>query len=492
MAHGAIAVGFFTIAVPLAFGAEVTSAFWAIEGLVLVWYGVSQRTVLPYAAGLLLQLAAGVYFLNEPHAGAALAVLNAMYVGCAVIAACGATTAWLTRKSADAQWLSKPNRDAFAVLSGLWALGWWLAANFADIDKFAPPRHEMALYVGVLVVTAWALTAFAIGLAWNAARYAALALAAVAVLPGLYDEAWYGDGRRHALHDTMLFALPAAFVTLYLCLKRNERANATALLRAAHVYAVLVLSAVVLREALWIARELAPHVSLWRLIAWQLVPTAAVFAVLHLDRHDVWPLSAQRKPYLFTAAPMLLAVAGLAALAANLSHAGGGTGLPYLPIASFFDIAQIAVIAALVAWFARMRSLEQHQLAALAQMVPGALAFIWLSAMAMRLAHHWAGVPFEAAALLSSGAAQSILSLAWTAIALTLMISASRKVMRQRWFLGFALLGIVGAKFMLIDVVNKGTVTWTLSLIGVALLILAASYFSPAPPRAERAAAQVT
>jgi uncharacterized membrane protein len=63
------------------------------------------------------------------------------------------------------------------------------------------------------------------------------------------------------------------------------------------------------------------------------------------------------------------------------------------------------------------------------------------------------------------------------------MIGATRKVLRGRWFLGFALLGVVGAKFILIDIVNKGTVTWTLSLIGVALLILAASYFSPAPPR---------
>ena len=30
-----------------------------------------------------------------------------------------------------------------------------------------------------------------------------------------------------------------------------------------------------------------------------------------------------------------------------------------------------------------------------------------------------------------------------------------------------------------------GTVTWTLTLIGVALLVLAASYFAPLPPRAE-------
>ena len=36
-AHAAIAVTLYTLAVPLAFGAQVTSAFWAIEGLLLAW-----------------------------------------------------------------------------------------------------------------------------------------------------------------------------------------------------------------------------------------------------------------------------------------------------------------------------------------------------------------------------------------------------------------------------------------------------------------------
>ena len=104
--------------------------------------------------------------------------------------------------------------------------------------------------------------------------------------------------------------------------------------------------------------------------------------------------------------------------------------------------------------------------------------------MAMRLAHHWGGVAFEADALIQSGFAQSILSLLWTALALAVMIRASNKRLRSEWFVGFGLLGVVGAKFVLIDVINKGTVTWTLSLIGVGLLILTASYFSPAPPKA--------
>ena len=49
----------------------------------------------------------------------------------------------------------------------------------------------------------------------------------------------------------------------------------------------------------------------------------------------------------------------------------------------------------------------------------------------------------------------------------------------------FALLAVVGGKLLLFDASGRGTVTWTLTLIGVALLVLAASYFAPLPPRAE-------
>jgi uncharacterized membrane protein len=66
------------------------------------------------------------------------------------------------------------------------------------------------------------------------------------------------------------------------------------------------------------------------------------------------------------------------------------------------------------------------------------------------------------------------------------MITASRRARREVWFGGFGLLGIVGAKLLLFDATGRGTLTWTGTLIGVALLVLAASYFAPMPPKAEQ------
>jgi uncharacterized membrane protein len=246
-----------------------------------------------------------------------------------------------------------------------------------------------------------------------------------------------------------------------------------------------------LREAFWVARELAPGVTLWPLLAWMLVPALLTFAIVLLDRSKTWPLVTQRVAYVSAVAPVLLAVAALAALYANVSHSGAAAGMRYLPVASFFDMAQLAVLFALYAWLRSAQPPLTADAGLVVRGVAAVLAFIWLSAVVMRVAHHWGDVPFTMPALLKSGLAQSMLSVVWTATALTLMIGATRQVARTRWFVGFALLGVVGAKFVLVDVINKGTVTWTLSLIGVGLLILAASYFSPAPPRARSAAPSV-
>jgi uncharacterized membrane protein len=111
------------------------------------------------------------------------------------------------------------------------------------------------------------------------------------------------------------------------------------------------------------------------------------------------------------------------------------------------------------------------------------IAFLWISAEAARLTHHWGGVPFDAQYLLASFMLQAGLSLLWTSIAMGVMVYASREGKRTLWFNGFGLLAIVGVKLMMVDLTNKGTVLWTVSLIGIALLIIAASYFSPAPPK---------
>ena len=106
-----------------------------------------------------------------------------------------------------------------------------------------------------------------------------------------------------------------------------------------------------------------------------------------------------------------------------------------------------------------------------------------LSAGAARTVHHWLGVPFVWDRLVDSVALQASWSILWTLLALGLMIHATRRGLRTLWFAGFGLLGVVGLKLMLVDTAHVNTLGRTVSLLGVALLVIAASYFAPTPPR---------
>jgi uncharacterized membrane protein len=66
----ALGVGFLTLAIPLAASAQWTAAAWALEGLALVWVGLRQQRVLPFAAGLLLHLLGAFSLLHALERGA--------------------------------------------------------------------------------------------------------------------------------------------------------------------------------------------------------------------------------------------------------------------------------------------------------------------------------------------------------------------------------------------------------------------------------------
>ena len=206
-------------------------------------------------------------------------------------------------------------------------------------------------------------------------------LVALAILIGLLEEI-RPPFPGHSLHDTMIFTLPAAFVSFYALLNRHERHGLDAQLPA-HVFGVLALAALILREALWLCGQLAPRTSLWPLFTWQLVPATLTLVLVYLDRHRAWPVAVHRQAYLGMAAPVLLLAALASALYANFTHAGGGSALPY-PSSAFSTSHRSPVLLAIIA-------LIEHRLAHPARAriligaIPAVLVFIWLSAMARSL-----------------------------------------------------------------------------------------------------------
>lgn len=472
----AIAVVLLTLAVPLAFGVALTSALWAFEGMALVWLGTTQQRRLALGFGLLMQLASGLHFagafigndLLRP-----LPVLNSACVGALILACTGLASAWFLRRmvgaSANWRWLR--------VLALLWGLLWWFGAGRGEIAAFVPLLHENAWLLAFTALSALVLEHARRALAWDELGATALILTVAQILLAL-DQA---DGYRHPLAGAMLFVLPLAIAAHHWILARHERDSIDFFATARHL-AILWLAVFVLgKEFAWLAAMAAPDNSLWPVLAWGISGAAAMLLTLLAIDKSYWPAASRPGAYLHIGLAPIAALLAMWSVYGNLTQSGE-YGWPYVPLANPFDLTQLLILIALVRWIRALAHGGAARTEPLTLLVQ-ALGFLWISMLAARLGHYWDDVPLRFSALFDSLFVQSALSLLWTGAAITLMISATRLANRRRWFLGFALLGLVGAKLMLVDLAHVGTIAWTASLIGVALLVLAASYFSPAPPR---------
>jgi uncharacterized membrane protein len=479
--HLGIAVSLFTLTIPLAFGAQLTSALWALEGAVLIWLGVRQQRWLARIFGAFLQAASGLYFLVSWLNGdivQAMPVLNNFYVGALILAASGVVSARLLQQASSNALDGASNQRLSSILL-LWGWAWWFGAGGAEIHEFASTPHKVAL---LLSFTAGSVIAFELigrSLDWRALRLPVLLLTASLPLAALAQHAQTGE----VLDGAMLIAFPLAVAVHHWTLARHDKEAFGLLPVTRHLLVFWLVIAVASHELAWISRSLAPGNTLWPLLAWGFTPALCMLLTIGAAKKALWPVAARPGVYLEIGLAPVALLLTLWSVYANFNHHGGGFLSTYIPFMNPFDLTQILVLFAILRWGTTFE--EDDVRAKFFPRLVYCLGFIWVSTMAARLGHHWADVPFTVDALFRSLFVQSALSLLWTIAAIALMISATRNLDRARWFLGFTLLAVVGAKLLFVDLANVGTAAWTGSLIAIAVLVLAASYFSPAPPKAD-------
>ena len=464
----AIALGFFTLAIPLAFNPQLTSAFWTLEGLGVLYLGVRQDRPLARLVGSGLQLVAALnFFIHLGGLAHTLPLLNPAYLGCFLVAASALGSALLLRQcKGDAE-------STFASVFLLWSLAWWFFAGFDEIERFAAPDNRASYMLSLTLLSLLLLEWLGTARAWSVMRQLTLGLLPASVLAALHGHAHHG----HALYGAMAMLLPLSLAAHYHLLYRHDRDNLSALNEFRHAMAYWFCLLLAGSELAWLAQRWAPAVSLWPLLAWGVVGAASLLFWTQRAQATHWPLQPHRDLYLVILQyPVALALwYGL--LVANATETGNTGHWPYLPLINPLDLTQALVLWALWCW-TRLPAQRDKTPA-----IYGA-AFVALSMEPARLIHHWAGVPFTGHALFHSALLQASLSLLWTSLAVGLMVLATRMGNRKLWWGSFGLLTLVGVKLMLVDLVNQGTITWALSLIGIALLVIAASYYAPAPPKA--------
>ena len=175
---------------------------------------------------------------------------------------------------------------------------------------------------------------------------------------------------------------------------------------------------------------------------------------------------------------ILVLITFIWSLSANFSLDGQLVGV-YLPLLNPLDLTLISIL--LYQSYVALKVDSNYRTIVL--VACGLGAFVTVSSMLVRgFASVW-GTPTWEHGAWSVSMVQTGLTILWTVIAMVLMFLANKKAIRLVWFAGIALLTMVVAKLVLIDMSNTSAVLRVVSFIGAGLLMLVIGYLAPLPPK---------
>jgi uncharacterized membrane protein len=485
----ALGVIFATLAIPLALDARWTSASWSLEGAALVWVGIHQRRSAAQAFGLFLQFAAALAWWIQPGSwqSAEVPVLNTFCLGAGLIALAALFSAWQlqTRVTERAAW-----RTAGAQLVFAWGLAWWLGGGLGEAHRLMGDAAFHSFAAFFLAASAAALALLETRLTWPQAG-----MPAAALLPALawvfLKSLWEGH---HVLGHGGWLAWPAALALHFTLLRRHDAdARFPDWSPRVHALGLWLLAAIGSHELHWLAQDQALAAG-WQAAALVVLPGALLLGLCREEWLQRWPLQSRMPAYLGWGAFPLLAGFALWLLLTDFGNSADPWPLPWLPLLNPVDLAHVFLGLVALRW---TQVLQRHGMQAGVtpdlrswSIALGILAFIWLNAMLLRTLHHWLHVPYTLHDLAASPLVQAALSLFWTLLALVLMATGTRRVLRALWMAGAGLMAVVVLKLFLVDLERVGSVARIVSFLGVGLLMLLIGYLAPVPPKARDSATE--
>lgn len=469
-AYAILAMGFATLAVPLAFSAGTTASVWALEGAGVAWLGIRQDRWFPWISGLGLQLLAAIAFLfgyldriNVYDTEAHTLLLNPHFLGVAVLALAGFALSLIHDRH-------RPIPALPLLLFG-WAVFWWL---FGWLDQMHQAKDTVlgASRFGVLylAVTAALVAVLRQRLAWPRLHW----LLPIATLLGLTmvlsADSEYGSPLAAAMIPTWLaYALAMGYALWTARDDTTQRSPSVAHLAALWsiaLAATMQLKDVVDSEQLaqgWaylalIAPLLLMTLGLWRRVDWLAWPRAEAFRSYSIGWYAL-------------AFPMLVVV-----WLFGVFLEGSSTPLFYLPLLNPLEASLIAIAALLFSYLQ-----ETPPRRPLLKVWPY-VGFLFVTLATLRGVHHLHGESWGVS-VLNSGFSQAALTVVWSVIGVGSMLLGSRRVQRPLYIGGIALMIVVLAKLIIVDRHYAGNIPGIVSFFVVGLLLVVVGYFAPSPPK---------
>lgn len=464
---------------------ETASGVWAASGLLIIWLSLYLQQRVSFVFGLLLQIIGGASFLIAvpdllgPLTSEGLRPLGhsgfwtPMVLGLAALVG-----AWRLQRRPHAPVFEALSLQRLSDVLLVWGAGWWTLALVSEVLRFAPSMLQgtWLLAVAAVSVAIWAVLALRL-------QWASLGVLCTLLMPAVgvvLLGAW--GSRYHPAANFAWLAWAAVFAVHFVSLRRLASVIPEKALSAAHVLGCWLLIGVLALELRYGLLLLSEEYNAWRWLGWAILPS--LYLVLAAaPRSWPWPVSAYPREYrLYAALPPAVLMLGWFWLA-NIFSDGTAEPLPYVPLLNPLDLGLLFALLGVYLWSRSAAPQRGPRAELIAQAVAGVSLFAFFTALVMRTAHHWGGVPFHLDALLESMLVQAGLSIVWTLIALSLMIGGHLRHRREVWLIGAALIAVVVAKLFFVELSNRGGLARIVSFIGVGGLLLVVGYFAPLPPK---------
>ncbi|MFL6969064.1 DUF2339 domain-containing protein [Pseudomonas alvandae] len=467
---------------------QTASGVWAASGLLIIWLSLYLKQRVSFVFGLLLQLlggaaflVAGPFLLGPLQSEGLRPLAHSGFWTPLVLGLAALVGAWRLQRAHAAQELDVLSLQRLSELLLIWGAGWWALAWVSEVLRFAPANLQGSwlLLVAAISVAVW--TVLALRLKWPA-----LGLLCTLLIPaaGCVLVAT-GHSHYHPAADFGWLAWLAIFAVHFFSLKRLAPMLPARARSTAHVLGCWLLMTVLMLELRYGLLLLSEQYNAWRWLAWAILP-GLYLVLMATPRTLPWPVSAQPREYrVYAAAPMALLMLGWFWLTNTFSD-GNSEPLPYVPLLNPLELGLLFALFGIYVW--ARNAVEQStnrwsRIGYVAQLIAGVSLFAFFTALVMRTAHQWMGVPYELDTLLDSMFVQAGLSIVWTLIALGLMIGGHLRHRREVWLVGAVLIAVVVAKLFFVELSNRGGLARIVSFIGVGVLLLVVGYFAPLPPK---------
>jgi uncharacterized membrane protein len=467
---------------------QTASAVWAASGLLIIWLSLYLKQRVSFVFGLLLQVIGGAAFLFAgpellgPLSSEGLRPLaHGGFWTPLVLGLAAMIGAWRLQLGNHASAFDALSLQRLSEVLLVWGAGWWTLAWVSEVLRFASPNLQGTLLLLVAAVSVALWTLLSLRLKWPALGLLCTLLipAAALVLLG----AWHS--RYHPAADFGWLAWAAVFAVHFFSLRRLAPMLPARALSTAHVLGCWLLIGVLALELRYGLLLLSEQYNAWRWLGWAILPSVYLLLAA-APRSWPWPVAAFAREYrLYAAAPLAVLMLAWFWLANGISD-GNAEPLPYVPLLNPLELGLLFALFGVYVWSRSaisQLSIRQDYADYATQLIAGVSLFAFCTALVTRAAHHWAGIPFELDTLLASMLVQAGLSIVWTLMALGLMIGGHLRHRREVWLIGAALIALVVAKLIFVELSNRGGLARIVSFIGVGVLLLVVGYFAPLPPK---------